>query len=319
MRMVVTGAKGFIGSVLSCRAAELGHEVLALDNESRGLNDVEIVKNVRYQRHDCMSGIGEAMPAEWTHVDAVVHLAAGTGSLDRPIEELRALNVEMTKRVYQDAKAFDARAFVFPTTSLAIAVPDSPYVKSKEEAMSWLLQGDDKKILIPLRFFNVTGAYKDFTEKRWNEVHIVPRLVECFRKGETFVINGGDYWDAPFPGRRDGTPARDFVNVLDVVEYIFWLIAAHLSGVPVRRHIDGATWVGTGRPVTALGVMNIFEQFVGPVHHEIGPRRPYDTGVLCCPPPMVEQLSQIRPITPAWVGIRDEALSLLEFEGEMRA
>jgi UDP-glucose 4-epimerase len=330
-RIVVTGAAGYVGSVFTCRAVELGHDVVAIDNLDRGLNEIWNVKGAQFVKHDCQGGFAEALPgrvdgyeSKTFSVDAVVHFAAGTGSLDRPIKELRALNVEMTKRVYWDALATGAKVFCFPTTSLALGVPDSPYVQSKEEGFRWLKAQKDTGIFkMPLRFFNVAGAYKGFTERRKNEVHLIPNMVECYRTGEPLVINGNDY------DTIDGTPSRDFVNVLDVVECILYrmtniLAAGGMTNILAAGDIktslntyssDGALWIGTGHTTTALQAVKIFEQFVGPLKYEYGPRRAFDTGALRCPDYAnalrIGDLRQRRPPAPSWGSIRDEAEALL--------
>src|SRR5207302_10162689 len=94
MRLVITGAAGFVGSVRACDAADQGHHVLALDNLSRGLNrpaDSKLgagaVGSLMFKQHDCKDGLRgavEEFEAE-APIDAVIHLAAGTGSLDRPL------------------------------------------------------------------------------------------------------------------------------------------------------------------------------------------------------------------------------------------
>lgn len=341
MRIVVTGSAGFIGSVLTVRAAEQGHEVLALDDLSRGLNylrpswtllPTDVEQRIIGFRHDCRGGFGELLsglnaPNYDGHgrnyfgdtpfsVDAVVHLAAGTGSLDRPYEELVGLNVEMTKRVWQDAKDLGAKVFAFPTTSLGTvpALAESPYVRSKEDAMQWLLAQRDGPMLIPLRFFNVAGAYRGRSEKRQQEVHLIPTVVECYRTGAPLTINGDDYPDTP-----DGTPGRDFIHVLDVVDTILkfvtwdrWSSGARKdSPLPVQK--DGAIWLGTGEVTSARGVLDIVAQHIGPVKHTIGPRRAFDCGALRCPWAAVDIVERVlgRPLAPAWVSITHEAEELL--------
>jgi len=301
MRLIVTGSAGFIGSILCRRAAEDGHVVLALDDESRGLNPVWTVPGVDYRRFDCLAfpppGIGA--------VDAVVHLAAGTGSLTRPLDELRRLNVTMTQRVFEGALTLGAKVFAWPTTSLALEVPDSPYVQSKEEALKWLLARPERKSVLPLRFFNVTGAYKGFSEFRQHEVHILPSLVAAYRNGTPFPINGADYHTA------DGTSSRDFVHVLDVVDYMLHWIERQAGGEAPVPGPDGAVWVGTGRATTVGQLIRLFQQFIGPVQTAAFPRRAFDAGGLHCHPVQVAQLAAFRPPAPAWVGIRDEIDTLL--------
>jgi len=314
MRLLVTGAAGFIGSVLCLRAAERYHKVVGLDDLSRGLNILDSTSSLRFSKHDCQGGFYEALGSvEFPGVDVVVHFAAGTGSLDRPMDELRALNVEMTKRVYEDAKALNAKVFVFPTTSLALGVPDSPYVRSKEEAFQWLLGQSrrDPMALLPLRLFNVVGAYKGCSERRKREVHIIPTMVECYKLGSRFVVNGADY------GTEDGTPSRTYTNVLDVADFILEALEAHLmSRYPHPDLVyqgDGAVWVGSGHSTTTLQAYAIFTQWVGKLVMDIGPRRPYDCAELLCPSEATTAVSRVvrRPLAPAWVGIRDEAWELL--------
>ena len=102
MNLLVTGSAGFIGSCLVARATEDGHSVISLDDQSRGLNDVRSVEH-KFIRHDCREGIapildefdlgnielqtGKSLNREKS-IDVCVHLAAGTGSLSRPYEEL---------------------------------------------------------------------------------------------------------------------------------------------------------------------------------------------------------------------------------------
>ncbi len=329
MNLVVTGAKGFLGSVLSHRAVEMGHTVLALDDESRGRNNVTSYRvdggpsggasegpQLRYVKHDCRGGIGEVLQTSGLRPDAVVHFAAGTGSLDRPIEQLRGLNVEMMKRVYQDAVAWGAKAFLFPVTSLALEVPDSPYVQSKEEALAWLLEADvTNRIALPVRFFNVIGAYRKCSEFRANEVHLIPALVDCSLWGVPLVINGDDYptWD--------GTPSRDFVNVLDLVEYVLLLLLMRVTGAarppgllrePLVPASDGAIWLGTGHSTTVKELIALFCQHVMWVDYTIGPRRPFDCWGLTVDPQQQVQFARARGLlTPPWVGLRDEALVLI--------
>lgn len=313
MRILVTGCKGFIGSVFCKRATELGHEVWGVDDESRGLNDMSFMGN-RYVRHDCLGGILEACRKP---VDAVIHLAALTGELQRPMEELSLYNEHMMVRVYKDALTLGAKAFVFPTTSLALGVPDSGYVISKENALKTLLAHDkgNADISIPLRFFNVCGSYKGLTEFRKNEVHIVYKVVQAYidqnlheSKGKAFVINGNDY------DTKDGTPSRDFVNVLDVVEYILTLVENKLAGFPQHPTSDGATWLGTGTLTTALDVVRIAEQYLGKINYTIGPRRSFDCGSLHVDAGQRDLFKILRGgmLIPPHISIRDEIRDLVQ-------
>lgn len=324
MRLCITGAKGYIGSVFSLRAIERGHEVVALDDESRGQNPIEERIGSAYQKFDCQDGILDAVTDRgWDAIDAVIHFAAATGSLDRPIDELRHMNVGMTQLVYEDALRLGAKRFIWPTTSLALGVPDSPYVESKEEALRWLREVDTHaRISLPVRFFNMAGAYKGLTERRKNEVHMLPMMLAAYRERRPFIVNGDDY------ETLDGSPSRSFVNVLDCIEYLIDILIGKVVALPhgetgisridpqthatVEPPGDGAVWVGHGRPTTVLQAIEIFEQYVGPLDVKMGPRRAYDCGGLECAVGQALQFEAARnyALAPTWVTFRDELEAL---------
>lgn len=309
IRFVVTGARGFLGSVFSLRAIERGHTVLALDDESRGENPIEQRIGDCYRQFDCSQGIRDAVRDVTRHnVDVVVHFAAATGSLDRPLSELLELNVEMTRRVYQDALHLGAKAFLWPTTSLALGVPDSPYVESKEIALKMLREVDaDNGIATPLRFFNVAGAYKGLTELRKLEVHMLPMLVRADARREPFIINGANY------DTVDGTPSRDFVHVFDVVEYLITIAEGRVGGCHIATPAhDGAIWLGKGQSTTVHEAVDIYCDATGrTVETSVGPRRAFDCGGLTVDPVQAAQFAKKRNgLAPAWVSIRDEVHAL---------
>lgn len=296
MKLLITGGRGFIGSVLSLVARERGHKIIAVDDYSRGLNDNPCIT------WDCRQGISHILD-EFTYnksdapFDAVVHLAAGTGSLSRPYEELVELNVEMTKKVYFDAVEHNVKTFVFPTTSLVEGVPDAPYVRSKQDAMDWIMSRNDGINIIGLQFYNVTGSYNRFSEIRKLEVHIVPIMLECFMNNKPFVINGDQY------DTLDGTPGRDFSNVVDVSEFILHLIGIQKIS-PFKS--GGVIKVGTGRITTAKQMVDIFNKWAQPkfnkiLQYEIGPIRPYDCGWLRCDQPYLHIFKKPRDIETSLV------------------
>lgn len=115
MKVVVTGARGFVGRNLSVRLGELGHEVLAIGRE-----DDE---------------------GAWAHAvckaAAVVHLAGENRPADPSGFETG--NVETTRRLVALLKQAGNAAPVLYASSTQASLPN-PYGRSKAEAESLLLE-----------------------------------------------------------------------------------------------------------------------------------------------------------------------------------
>jgi UDP-glucose 4-epimerase len=308
--VLITGASGFVGSVMCARLSELGYNVVAVDNNARGLNDVSRLPHVSFIERDCRDGIVDLLSA--TAPRFVCHFAAATGDLSRPLEELRALNVEMTKRLFIETMHCSSATFLFPTTSLAYGVPDSSYVQTKEEAIDWLKQQSAYRTrLLLFRFFNNAGAYRGCTELRRHEVHLIPRLWHAYLNDDPVTINGNDY------DTHDGTPARDYIHVLDTVDWMIYCWRLHRSGRLHGVGEDGLIEVGQGTPHTVLDVIGAFDQAITtlglrssarPRAILIGPRRAFDVGSLHCT--RAHFLHAWRPLKPLAEIVRDEVAAL---------
>lgn len=275
MRILITGSRGFIGSVLTQRALDGGHQVIAVDNGDRGLNQVKKLQfGLTLVKKDCREGVSDLLKNE--PCDAIVHLAAGTGSLSRPYEELVDLNINMTQTLYKNACEHNVPAFVYPMTSLSLDpdLKDAPYVKSKQDGMDWLLSQVGVTQVIPFMFCNQAGGYKGLTEYRKKEVHVGPMLLDCYLKKIPFVINGDNY------DTLDGTPARDYVNVVNTADFIINEIRKNNSGQ--LQAYEGPLFLGTGEVTTTLQLVKYFREVIGPLAVEVGPRRAYDTGFIQC-------------------------------------
>jgi UDP-glucose 4-epimerase len=303
MQIVVTGACGFIGSVLCARLSEQGHEVIAVDNGSRGRNDPSGLPHVTLRRQDASAAF---LTLPWGSIDACIHLAAKTGSLSYPVEELIQHNATDTVHLFQTAQAKGVRVFIFPTTSLALGVPESSYVISKEHAITALQEAapSGKTSLHLYRFFNVGGAYRGFTERRLHEVHLLPMLATHVQTQEPFVINGDDY------ATVDGTPSRDFIHVLDVADYLIYRLTRQLTHA--EDPPEAVQCLGRGQPATVQQVIDLVQTHYGPLPTTLGPRRAFDVGELRCPAAHVARLQAWRPLRGLDAIVMDELNALRE-------
>ncbi len=219
MRVLVTGAFGFVGGAVGRRLADDGHEVVALTSrplESAGRP--EFAAEVR--RADVRDS--GAVAAAVGGTDAVCHLA-GMGrvreSFERPAEYL-AVNSGGTAAVLGAARATGVSRFVLASSVTVYGVPErqpiaedtpltpaSPYGESKAAAERAVTEAASEGGLgaACLRIFNVAGADGGVTDR--DASRIIPR---------TLAVSAGD---SPYlEVNGDGSAVRDYVHVTDVAD-----------------------------------------------------------------------------------------------------
>lgn len=130
MRVLLTGATGFVGMEVLARLLERGDEVVALVRaadapaaESR-LDDVlgKLWRDPAPYRGGVSALVGDVTVGDLgltgglPDVDAVIHCAASI-DFSLPLEEARAINVEGTRRVVELVRAADVKRFVHVSTA----------------------------------------------------------------------------------------------------------------------------------------------------------------------------------------------------------
>jgi nucleoside-diphosphate-sugar epimerase len=192
MRILVTGAAGFIGSHLSEALIAGGHEVVGIDafipyypRSVKERNLVDLLADPRFTFHEVDLRTASIEPLV-DGADAVVHLAAMPG-LDRSWSDLDlylTCNVAATSRLLDACRARDIARFIHISTSSVYGLdavgdetlatnPVSPYGVTKLAA-EHLVSAYVKTFAFPaaiLRFFSIYGprqrpdmAYQIFTE-----------------------------------------------------------------------------------------------------------------------------------------------------------
>lgn len=225
MKILVTGAAGYIGSATVRMLLDAGHEVIAYDNLSHGHEDAT-PKGVRLIKADVGDFAEHIKPDDG--VDAVVHMgafiAAGE-SMQKPeaywqnntVQTIAMLNAMRTlgikKLVFASTAAVYGNPVEIPITEDSPKNPVSTYGMTKlaadmaitSEAIAHGLAATS------VRFFNVAGAYKDAGERHPVETHIIPIALEVAAgKRDHLGLFGTDY------DTKDGTCVRDYVHVADL-------------------------------------------------------------------------------------------------------
>ena len=224
MRVLVTGAAGFIGSTTAELLLELGHEVVALDNLVRGHRD-NVPTGARFVQGDC--GDGDLIRSLGAF-EACLHFAGRiepAESMQRP-ETFFANNVGQslamfealidsgtTKVVFSSSCAVYGNQTVMPIDESCETKPESPYGQSKlmvEQALHWLAV-QERLRFAALRYFNAAGGTPTHPERHNPEIHLIPLALDAaLGRREALSVFGTDY------STRDGTCVRDYVHVLDL-------------------------------------------------------------------------------------------------------
>jgi nucleoside-diphosphate-sugar epimerase len=218
MRVLVTGAAGFIGSHLCRRLLVDGHDVVGFDDLSDGttanLRDVREVRFVEADLRDQAAVQGAA-----TGCDVILHHGA-MKSVPRSVRLPEAttdvnvrgtLNVLLAARDESAAVVFASSSSVygdqevFPLREDMEPRPRSPYAATKlaGEALCRSWWHSYSVPTVSFRYFNVYGPDQD-PESEYAAV--IPRYTVACLTGRTPVIHG------------DGEQARDFTYIDDVVE-----------------------------------------------------------------------------------------------------
>ncbi|MFC1921817.1 UDP-glucuronic acid decarboxylase family protein [Chloroflexota bacterium] len=232
MRILITGAAGFLGSNLCDRLIAEGHQVIGMDNFITGSPDnlahLAGDKNFSFIRHDVSNFI--FVPGE---LDAVMHFASPAspnpnspfGYLNLPIQTLKAgaLGTHNTLGV---ARAFNTRYILASTSEIYGDPLEHPQT---EEYWGHVSPIGPRSVYDEAKRFAeaLTMAYHRFHSVDTRIVRIFntygPRMhVDDGRAVPNFLQQALN--DQPLTIYGDGTQTRSFCYVDDLVEGIYRLL-----------------------------------------------------------------------------------------------
>jgi nucleoside-diphosphate-sugar epimerase len=260
MKVVVTGAAGFIGSHLVEECLRRGWSVVAIDSLTTYYSPTAKVRNAdHFRRHHRCTYIEQDildvdLPALLEGTSVVFHLAAQAGvraSWGQSFDVYTQLNITVLQRLLEASRDSGLDRFVFassssvygdaealPTPEDQMLKPVSPYgaTKALGEHLTYLYFRNYGVPTVNLRFFSVYGP-------RQRPDMAFHRAIEAALGGVEFRLFG------------DGRQTRDFTYVADIVQ---GTIAAGEKAPP------GSTYnLGGGSRVSMLDVLEVIGQEMG--------------------------------------------------------
>jgi len=265
VRVLVTGAAGFIGSTTAELLLFKGHEVVAIDSLASGQRD-NVPERATFVEGDC----GDAgLIRSLGYFDACVHFAARIepGESMKYPEVFFANNVASSFRLLRALVDSAVPRFVFssscavygdqvemPIDEARPTTPHSPYGQAKrmvEEGLSWLVQCGRLRAA-SLRYFNAAGGTLAHPENHRPEIHLIPLALDVAAgRSDHLDIYGTDY------PTFDGTCVRDYVHVSDLAEAHVLAIAA------LDDHPELVLNLGAGIGYSNLQIVDMVKRVTG--------------------------------------------------------
>lgn len=319
MRILVTGAAGFIGAALAERLLARGDEVVGLDNfndyydpalkEARAAR-LDSRPSFRMERLDIADRDAMRKLFAATPFDAVVHLAAQAGvrySLVNPQAYIDS-NLVGFGNILEACRHGGVKHLVYASSSSVYGLnskmpfsehdsvdhPISLYAATKKanELMAHTYAHLYGLPCTGLRFFTVYGP--------WGRPDMSPFLfVRAMLAGEPIkVFNHGEM-------------QRDFTYIDDIVEGVIRSLDAppKAGGRPDDPAQSSAPWrvfnIGNNEPVALLRYIGVFEQCLGlKAKLDLLPLQPGDVVATAADITLLNQSIGFRPQTPVEEGIR---------------
>jgi UDP-glucose 4-epimerase len=324
VKLIVTGGAGYIGSVVAAQLIAAGHDVVVVDDLSKG------------HRHAVPAGasfiagslLDEAFLRDVItgEVHAVLHFAARSlvsESVAHP-ELYYRTNVCGTLNLLDAMRSAGVRALVFSSTAAVYGEPDevpipetaptrptNPYGASKL-AVDQMLSAEAAAHglgAVSLRYFNVAGASGPYGEQHAPETHLIPLVLQVAAgERDAAQIFGTDYPTA------DGSAVRDYIHVED-------LARAHLLALeqlaPGRHDIFN---LGNG---TGFSVRQVIETVRSVTRHpiphvEVG-RRAGDPAVLVASSDKISGVLGWRPAKPSLDDMVADAWAWMQAQRSLQA
>lgn len=216
MKFVITGGAGFIGSHIAKHLVEKNHDVVVVDNLSRGRleNLSKIKEQIEFKKMDILDF--NSLKKVIFNSDGIFHQAALTSVPESFIqkEKYHNVNVKGTENIFKLAKEFEKKVVFASSSSIygnTTTIPIQENFEKNPINPYGITKLDDEKLakkfhdlglsVIGLRYFNVygIGQTNDYAG-------VITKFIDQINVNKSPIIFG------------DGTHTRDFISVEDVAK-----------------------------------------------------------------------------------------------------
>ena len=261
MRLVVTGAAGFIGSHLCDRLLEAGHEVVGIDGyvpfyprEMKERNLANAKASRRFTLHETLIERADNLESLLEGASAIYHLAAQAGVRDSWGDDFAgyvehnvlgtqklleaAVNARVPRLIYASSSSVYGDVNELPLRESMALSPVSPYgvTKLAAEHLVHLYGKANDLSVTSLRFFTVYGP-------RQRPDMAFHRFLKAVRDAQPITLYG------------DGEQTRDFTFIADLIDV--------LQGTLVQGKPGLVYHVGGGQRISVLKVLETIASVTG--------------------------------------------------------
>jgi ADP-L-glycero-D-manno-heptose 6-epimerase len=254
--IIVTGAIGFIGSVLVGKLNSMGlNRLVIVDDFSRedklaNLSGKECAMRIH------RDGLADWFDVHYSDVEFVFHIGARTDTAEFDVAVFDKLNLNYSKMVWKKCTAYNIpliyassaatygmgeRGYEDRHDIVAKLKPLNPYGVSKNNFDKWVLQQNETPpFWTGFKFFNVYGPNEYHKSRMASVVFHAFHQIKTTGKMKLFRSHHPDF--------EDGRQLRDFVYVKDVADVLVYFME--------NRKTSGLYNLGTGKARAFLDLAN---------------------------------------------------------------